>query len=33
VLEADPGLAEHPGLAQAIERRLDATSQGFLAKN
>jgi ATP-dependent DNA helicase RecG len=33
VLDADPELTQHPALAQAIERRLDATSQGFLAKN
>jgi ATP-dependent DNA helicase RecG len=33
VLEADPSLAEHPALAQAIERRLDATSESYLAKN
>jgi ATP-dependent DNA helicase RecG len=33
VLETDPALAEHPALADAIARRLDAASQGYLAKN
>ena len=33
VLEADPGMSQHPALADAIDRRLDATSEAYLAKN
>jgi ATP-dependent DNA helicase RecG len=33
VLEADPGLTEHPALKEALDRRLDETSRDFLAKN
>ena len=33
VLESDPTLDEHPALAAAIERRLDAASEAYLAKN
>jgi ATP-dependent DNA helicase RecG len=33
VLDADPALAEHPALAEAIERRLDATAEAYLAKS
>ena len=33
ILESDPGLAEHTALRDALERRLDAESEAFLAKN
>ena len=33
VLEADPGLAEHDALREALARRLDESAQAFLAKN
>jgi ATP-dependent DNA helicase RecG len=33
VLDGDPQLASHPALRTALDRRLDATSQAFLAKN
>jgi ATP-dependent DNA helicase RecG len=33
VLADDPGLANHPALRDALERRLDETSEAFLAKN
>ena len=33
VLDADPTLAAHPSLRDAIDRRLDETSRDFLAKN
>jgi ATP-dependent DNA helicase RecG len=33
VLDADPALEGHAALAAAIERRLDATSEAYLAKN
>ncbi|MFT4307054.1 MAG: ATP-dependent DNA helicase RecG [Microbacterium sp.] len=33
LLEADPTLRSHPGLARAIERRLDAAERAALAKN
>ncbi len=33
VLESDPALAEHPALAEAITRRLDAAEEAYLAKN
>jgi ATP-dependent DNA helicase RecG len=33
VLDADPALAEHPALREALDRRLDETSRDFLAKN
>ncbi len=33
VLDADPTLAEHPALREALDRRLDETSRDFLAKN
>jgi ATP-dependent DNA helicase RecG len=33
VLDADPALAEHPALRDALARRLDETSRDFLAKN
>ena len=33
VLEADPTLASHPALREALARRLDETEAAFLAKN
>jgi len=33
VLESDPGLEGHPALRDALERRLDAETEAFLAKN
>jgi ATP-dependent DNA helicase RecG len=33
VLEADPLLEQHPALREALERRLDAETEAFLAKN
>ena len=33
ILADDPALAEHPALRLALERRLDAESEAFLAKN
>ena len=33
VLADDPSLERHPALRQALERRLDAESEAFLAKN
>ncbi len=33
VLDADPALAAHPALREALARRLDETSRDFLAKN
>lgn len=33
VLDADPALAAHPALREALDRRLDETSRDFLAKN
>jgi ATP-dependent DNA helicase RecG len=33
VLADDPALDQHPALRQALERRLDAESEAFLAKN
>lgn len=33
VLAADPTLAAHPALREALQRRLDETSESFLAKN
>jgi ATP-dependent DNA helicase RecG len=33
VLEADPALAAHPALREALARRLDETEAAFLAKN
>ena len=33
VLDADPTLAAHPALREALDRRLDETSRDFLAKN
>ncbi len=33
VLADDPTLAEHPALREALDRRLDAESEAFLAKN
>nr|WP_309621132.1 ATP-dependent DNA helicase RecG [Salinibacterium sp.] len=33
VLAADPTLAAHPALREALDRRLDETSEAFLAKN
>jgi len=33
ILESDPTLAEHPALRDALERRLDAEAEAFLAKN
>ncbi|WP_029144386.1 ATP-dependent DNA helicase RecG [Microbacterium luticocti] len=33
ILDDDPALLRHPGLARAIERRLDATERAALAKN
>ena len=33
VLEADPGLADHDALREALARRLDESAQAFLAKN
>ncbi|MGL4340790.1 MAG: ATP-dependent DNA helicase RecG [Rhodoglobus sp.] len=33
VLSEDPTLAAHPALREAVERRLDETSESFLAKN
>ncbi len=33
VLAADPQLADHPALREALERRLDEATQAFLAKN
>ncbi|MDJ0335759.1 ATP-dependent DNA helicase RecG [Salinibacterium sp. G-O1] len=33
VLDADPTLAAYPALREALERRLDETSESFLAKN
>jgi ATP-dependent DNA helicase RecG len=33
VLAADPTLANHPALAEALARRLDESTQAFLAKN
>lgn len=33
VLEVDPTLLTHPALREALERRLDETSETFLAKN
>ncbi len=33
VLEADPTLARHPALREALARRLDETEAAFLAKN
>ncbi|GHD78851.1 ATP-dependent DNA helicase RecG [Salinibacterium amurskyense] len=33
VLVADPNLAEHPALADALKRRLDESAEAFLGKN
>ena len=33
VLDADPGLAQHDALREALARRLDESAQAFLAKN
>ena len=33
ILEADPALKSHPGLAAAIERRLDATERAAMARS
>ncbi|MRH29581.1 DEAD/DEAH box helicase [Microbacterium sp. SYP-A9085] len=33
ILDDDPALLRHPGLSQAIERRLDAAERAALAKN
>ena len=33
VLDADPALANHPALREALARRLDESAQAFLAKN
>jgi ATP-dependent DNA helicase RecG len=33
VLAADPALAGHPALREALARRLDETAAAFLAKN
>ncbi|MBN9240296.1 MAG: ATP-dependent DNA helicase RecG [Micrococcales bacterium 70-64] len=33
ILDSDPTLAEHPALRDALERRLDAEAEAFLAKN
>jgi len=33
ILDDDPALLRHPGLAQAIERRLDAGERAAMAKN
>jgi len=33
ILAADPALASHPALRDALDRRLDETSEAFLAKN
>lgn len=33
ILDADPVLVRHPGLAAAIERRLDLTERAAMAKN
>ena len=33
VLDSDPGLEGHPALRDALERRLDAETEAFLAKN
>jgi len=33
VLAADPTLAQHAALREALERRLDDESEAFLAKN
>jgi len=33
ILDDDPALLHHPGLAAAIERRLDTVERAALAKN
>jgi ATP-dependent DNA helicase RecG len=33
ILAVDPTLAAHPALRDALDRRLDETSEAFLAKN
>jgi ATP-dependent DNA helicase RecG len=33
ILERDPGLEAQPALRAALERRLDAAAEAFLAKN
>jgi ATP-dependent DNA helicase RecG len=33
ILDADPALKAHPGLAAAIERRLDATERAAMARS